>query len=224
MKSLYTLLATAALMLCPLAHASTPPSEYQFELIVYAHITPAGIQSAYWGPSLPGNYTSNTQNIQLKPVTDLPSISYPTLTRLPESAWTLKRAENRLKNKMGAKVLYHSAWRVKRENLLGKRMYFALTNDAGQTPEQSDTVTGTLSVKLSRYFNNDLSLFFTVPSNEIQSSLISSHGPCDANGLCHFRLQQKRRTRSGLVNYFDHPLFGALLLISKHQTPQPPLS
>ncbi len=103
----------------------------------------------------------------------------------PASVWQLKNEAARLQATSGITPLIHLAW----------RQPVASSKDAEPIRLRSSStgkLEGTVKVSLGRYLHVDL-------------DLLLDH---------RYRFQAHRRMRSGEIHYIDHPLMGALVLIS----------
>jgi hypothetical protein len=210
MKRIVTLLTTLILASAALA----APKQYQVELLIYSHLTPAAISSEHWPAAVDHTNLSTNQTITLEPATLSPLDDYPTLTYLPPEAWKLTRDAKRIENKLQAVVLYHQAWRVDRSELAAKPMHFVINDQTSFDSSAASKLAGTLSIKLTRYFNTDLQLTMSEPKSAIRPYLSGQANPCWHGDNCYFSFDVKRRTRSKALNYLDHPLYGALLEIT----------
>lgn len=226
-------LCTALLIFCCCCAAwgAEKPQQYQVELLIYSHFSPAAIGSEYWNAGVTPGLFTNKHAITLDAASSDPLDDYPTRSYLPDSSWTLSRAAQRIESRMHGQVLYHQAWRVSREQLRHKTLRFVITDQIPKpiiaSDENEDTtatapagsiapskLTGVFSIHLTRYFNTKLQLTLSEPSNAIKPYLKEHANPCDDSGICYFSFESSRRTRSRLLNYLDHPLYGALLEIT----------
>ena len=223
-KALVALLALGGLTTATAAQ----PSEYQIELMVYSHISPAAIASEHWPAGIDGSSLSTKQTTPLEPATFSDLANYPTLTYLPQEAWALDKDAKRIETRLHGTILYHQAWRVSAQALRAKTMYFTINNQSMQNWNESPSfendqpktaLSGSFSVKLKRYFNTDLQLTLGEPSSEIKPYLKNQRDPCGPAKTCYFGFDVKRRTRSATLNYLDHPLYGALMLITPVKAP-----
>lgn len=207
--------ATLLLSLLFSCAALAQPQAYQVELLIYSHLTPEAIGSEHWPAITDHNDTHLAASIALAPATSSPLNSYPMLTLLPHSAWQLSYHAQRIRQQLPGTILYHQAWRVNRVELAGKSMIFAIHNDNQlDTARDASQLGGTLSIRLAHYFDTDLQLTIAEPHDLIRSHLSGQANPCWHSHHCFFSVDIQRRTRSGIINYLDHPLYGALLKIT----------
>ncbi len=118
---------------------------------------------------------------------------------LPKSRWRLSREATRIGSAGGMKLLLHTAWR---QPAVGRDETKSIHLHSSVTPLE-----GTVKVSVERYLHADLDLLLNNKSGG--SYFSSSRGG--------YRLQESRRMRSGEVHYFDHPMMGALVLISANK-------
>lgn len=168
-------------------------NQYQIELLVFSHITPAGIQSETWPITAGIPFSADQQNS-------------PVFTPVDTKRYLLQTEATRLSKQNDYRVLYHAAWTVSANDLRTPKTLY-ITNDP-QAPEMN----GALHITLTHYFN----IHFQLALNESTKNLptfttntISTQLP----DTFHFVLDEKRRMRSRELNYIGHPLFGVLIKI-----------
>ena len=89
------------------------------------------------------------------------------------------------------------------------------TNDLANPEPRAPRLSGTIKLALGQYLHVALDLFYRKEMGRIGSvdasgkEVLTTH-----NALQSFRLNEIRRIKTGEVNYFDHPVFGALVLIT----------
>ncbi len=84
---------------------------------------------------------------------------------------------------------------------------------AASGPGSVPQIEGTLRVGVARYLHLDLDLLLRKPATP-ESGTAGRAGTSPERGLKTYRLDEVRRARSGELHYFDHPQFGALVLIT----------
>lgn len=220
-KCLQLLISSLLLISATAMAAKTSVQRYQVELLVYSHLTSAGVGAEYW----PANVTEphyQKHAVVLEPSSLAELGTYPPLTYLPAENRGLNQAAEKLSNQLPATILYHQAWQVDRKQLRGHHLHFVINNQVptdfnDQTEEPNypiERISGYLSIRLTNYFNTDLELMIAEPRDHVSSYLVDGANPCDSSGTCYFRFNSSRRTRSQTTNYLDHPMYGALLLIT----------
>lgn len=160
---------------------------YDVEVIVFERTAGNEVAGEVW-PDDPGRPA-------LEKATALTESGTGPYSLLPKSRWRLSKEATRISSNGGMKLLLHTAWRQP-----------AVSRDETKTIHLHSSVTpleGTATISVGRYLHADLDLLL----NKAGGSYFSS----SRGG---FRLQESRRMRSSEVHYFDHPLMGALVLIS----------
>ena len=197
---------------------------YKVELIVFSHVTEAGLNSETWPLVVSMPNMDSVQN--LLPL-DLPSaqtssteLGQPIYKMLPSTDFGLNADELALTHAKNYSVLVHMAWLQPGEatrlspriRIMGGQGYDA----NGQTvingqPAQFSTIDGFVRVSRPYTFQVDADLVLTLPENAVQSltSKLTEDVP-----LYHFTLLQSEHPKLNDVYYFDHPLFGMLLQIT----------
>ena len=162
-----------------MAESDVANKQYRIEIIVFSHITQAALKSEQWSYEIAPFYRQlpETQNDPLQLSDEL------NMTALAEQ----------LNSHPPYHVLIHKAWQASVDDLY-RRNDILLTSD-------DNSIMGTLSLRLQRYFDVSFDLFFDAPSAITHSG--------------YLRLQQTRRMRSDELNYIYHPLYGILMKISR---------
>ncbi|MGH8362887.1 MAG: CsiV family protein [Gammaproteobacteria bacterium] len=219
----------------PPAPPAPAPNWYDVEMIVFANTDPqAGVLESW--PADPGTPDWNSA-VPLKPVAS--TLPY---MQLPTSGWRLNSAWTKLQHSSAYQPLLHIAWAqpaIDRASALFVRVGSAPTATLAATggsmaPAASAPVNSPNAVygiaKLSTtgpYLHFDLDLAYCGPPAK---QVIASAAPLAASALpaasaaptavshvpaCQpYRLKEDRRLDAGKLNYFDNPMFGALVLIT----------
>lgn len=215
-KTFWTL---SILLLLSISYSPTVFAQrYQVELIVFEHITHKALLTEAWPTDL--TLPSMRNNIQL-------SIqgSAENFALLPAQAFKLTQAANALNHKSGYKVLMHLAWvmpitnKPQRIHLYGGELYSqnGVLEHSGFVDESEDRnqdqrwqINGTLQLSLKTYIHVHPDLILALPTQNLPREMVGDlHQP-----FMLFQLNQTRRMRSKELNYFDHPLFGILAIIT----------
>lgn len=91
----------------------------------------------------------------------------------------------------------------------------ARAGDTGNPDPRAPRFSGTVKLALGQYLHVALDLFYRKEMSRVGSvdasgkEVLTSH-----NALQSFHLSEIRRIKGGEVNYFDHPVFGALVLVA----------
>ena len=96
------------------------------------------------------------------------------------------------------------------------------SNGATVNPDpRAPRFSGTVKLALGQYLHVDLDLFFRKEMRRTGSTDANGNETLTAhNALQSFRLNEIRRIKIGEVHYFDHPVFGALVLIASVEKPK----
>lgn len=97
----------------------------------------------------------------------------------------------------------------------------AITRDPLMVPDshnmRSGNIEGTITVSAGKYLHLDLDLLYFVRSQQPRGPLALFASNDDL--LDVYRLRQHRRVRSNEVHYFDHPMFGAMVVVRPYEAP-----
>lgn len=197
------------MILSPIGFALTG---YQFEVIVFSHITPAAYLSEKW-PLIDTVTLDIDKAVAINPLS-------------PEE-FLLNNEQLRLSNDPSYQTLLHLAWFEPLEQLAkpstvqlyGGRLFNAQGNtldtviaeSATYSNEQNWEMNGTITVDLGRYFDLNFKLLFAVPYNQVKQL---DRGSAVDQRFSYFLLDESRRTKSNELNYIDHPLYGILMRIT----------
>lgn len=197
------------MILSPISFALTG---YQFELIVFSHITPTAYLSEKW-PLINAVTLDIDKAVAINP--------------LPAEAFLLKNEQVRLSNAPSYQTLLHLAWFESLEQLeksstiqlYGGRLFDAQGNildtvtdeSATYSNEQNWEMNGTITIDLARYFDLNFKLLFALPYQQVKQ--LDRVSTVDQR-FSYFLLEESRRTKSNELNYIDHPLYGVLMRIT----------
>lgn len=228
-RLLLTLMLLAAAMTLPAANKPAP-NWYSVELIIFAYTDPQAGSLETW-PANPGAPPWSSAQ-PLAPASSPPGTSFAELTPV---YFRLDAAWQRLQRTAGYAPLLHLGWvqpAVERPVAQWVRIGAppassvpAATSAAAPAPTQNaPPVYGVAKLATTGpYLHFDLDLVYCGPP---AAHLIAPAVPATAAGApppvpaCQpYRLAQGRKIDAGRLNYFDHPLFGALLLVTPLSSP-----
>ena len=169
--------------------AADPDPLYQFEVIIYSHITTEALQSEYW-PSVPPLAIPNN------------AIELSDDQIVPSSQWQLSSTQKFLE-KNNYQILIHRAWQAHASSLKQPQIIHLSTTQAN----------GFITISLERYFNLDFDFEFLLPWANIQNLNLTNVTHQDNDPNLRFNLTADLRMRSNELNYIDHPLYGILVKI-----------
>ncbi|TLZ00838.1 MAG: hypothetical protein E6K33_08235 [Gammaproteobacteria bacterium] len=130
------------------------------------------------------------------------------VAQLPTSAWQLTELENRLRADGNYVPLAHAAW-SQTASSWGTRAGFPVKRLGLNVPGLS----GTVFLERGQFLHLGLSLTYAMPS------------PPEGLGAAPdtpFTLNQSRRVRFYERDYYDHPAFGVIALVTPSQGARPP--
>ena len=163
---------------------------------------------------------------------------------LPAEQFKLATSVAKLKKNPRYEVLLHTAWRQPAIDLKDETAVYVfsgmtepehpvdalpaagsatapITSARGSAEEslnpepRAPRFSGTVKLALGQYLHVALDLYYRKEMSRIGSvdasgkEILAPH-----NALQSFRLNEIRRIKAGEVNYFDHPVFGALVLVA----------
>lgn len=188
------------LIVLPSAAFASAEKSYQIELIVFENLDRKQMSEEAW-PLSPGQPSYH-------------NAIYPQALQM--SQWQLKDAALHLKRN-GNRILYHGAWI---QHIGSRNQVVPVHIKGGQSfSEGSNEIEGTLKASVSRYLHVDADLIFQksvkVASQSGSGMFRIGGNEGDGSAQMHsFRLKQSHKMRSNELHYMDHPLFGALVLIT----------
>lgn len=171
---------------------------YQIDLIIFTHITDTALSSENW-PNI---------------------LKQPYLQRATEPPFSqtlgLQSEATSLQQQPDYKIILHTSWQQKitsSRHAKWLHIYGGQPYDVQGKPIQPDDnrlptyweLNGKLKISKDNFFDIYANLYLTIPTENTENLV----------PLRTFILQEHRRTKLNQLNYLDHPLFGALIKISK---------
>lgn len=209
-------LCIAALLLALPAMVTAQSEEtpwYDVELIVFSHSADSAGSTENWPDNeLPLNLENTIE--PMPPLQTESGLTAPYST-IDESEWRLQDEFARIARTHGrVEPLIHTAWRqpvMDRKQAQGLFLRSA-TELAPGIPKAE----GVITVSVNRYLHVELDflLWNLLSANTADGGLFQ---PLQKS----YRFTSHRRMRSGELHYLDHPLMGALILISRYEAPEP---
>jgi hypothetical protein len=127
---------------------------------------------------------------------------------LPSSAWQLTEIENKLRASGAYVPVAHVAWQQTASSW-GTRAGFSLA----KLGVSVDGLTGTVFLERGQFLHLGMTLSYTMAAPPPGLA---------AAGDTPFTINESRRVRFYDRNYFDHPAFGAIALVTPAQGARPP--
>ena len=169
---------------------------YDVEIVVFAYRHP-GDNGEQWPASLPEEAG--------------PAAIYSSdqASELPVGAYRLNRISNGLRQSSAYAVLFHKAWR---------QPAYDSANAVGfpvHTAADSYSIDGSVRLIRERFLHLDADLLMV--SGSRRGAVIDVDAPY---ATPQFELREKRRIKSNVVHYFDHPHFGMIALVTPYVSPE----
>jgi hypothetical protein len=190
MRILVNGLLLAAALLLPAAHAQTPPpTVYTVEIIVFRNLSGAG------GPE-----DWNIKPVARRPDTPDSSVTGRFVGSVPSSQFQLNDVAAKLRNTANYPPIAHFAWQQTASSW-GSGAGFTVAKLAGSVPGLS----GIIYLEAGDYLHLGMSLNYQTSSPP--AALAAAPGTV-------FMLSESRRVKRFERNYFDHPAFGVIALVT----------
>lgn len=174
---------------------------YQIDLIVFSHITAAGVNQEQWPLiSLPASKFEDAISLN-----NTRQDGY--YQALPSENFLLKREAYALNSTWGYNVIFHATWQ---QPVTSDRANPIRIN--GQNAKNLVSVDGLMRLNVNHYFNVHFNLYFAVPRNLLSRLDAGNHIPSGSDPV-YFHFSETRRMKSHELNYIDNPLFGVLIKI-----------
>ncbi|TVT48613.1 MAG: hypothetical protein FHK82_17650 [Sedimenticola thiotaurini] len=216
LAQLLLILLLSVAILPSTASADNEPTWYDIELILFRHGSSAAGQSENW-PADPGSPDWSSAVNLVSAGSDGSGQQRP-YSLLPQSAWRLTPEYNALRKTRGElEPLFHKAWRqpVDPPNS-AKPIHLGAEQGDGLPLAPFE---GLIKISVNRYLHVELDLLLR-RAVSINTTLNSAEAALTPS-LGSVRVTGKRRMRSGEIHYIDHPLMGALILISRVEMEPP---
>ena len=193
------------------------PQLYDVEVVLFAHTAASAINSENWPVDVTIPENANAVFIQ-DAAADTPEAAEASpaqYTLLPTDTLRLvAEARSIARRRSAFEPLIHISWR--QPGLERDQTPSVYVQSRPQDSRSGQQLQGLITVSRRRYLHIDLDLLLEKPSLALQtsSSLLEEQPPTA------FRIQNHRKMRSGELHYLDHPLMGALVLVSKYEPPE----
>lgn len=202
MHRLVYLFACCMLLASPLVVSAQ--ALYRVELIIFEHKGAAGLAAEHW-PNDESALPSFSNAVSLTSSTGL-SVS-------PEK---LNDIANKLNASPAYRVLFHTAWK---QAVLDAAATKGIRLTNGRTMTANDTATvdevdGITTLSAGRFLHLNLDLVFSKLLPGKINPVLPNESAKEAQIVRRFQLKEARRIKSKELNYFDHPLFGAIVLVT----------
>lgn len=207
------LICLLLVLVVPVATAST--SDYQVEVIIFEHLFhDADGEISETGLDLP----DPPAVIHLDELQDNDASGFKPLS---PGLYKLGGVYNELKFSREYRPVLHLAWRQPALNQSRAR-YVNIRKALSETgpdsnPDQELKIDGLIRIRSSQFLHADVDLFYFV--NPVSESFLRSRGTASSlespGGLRFAELKETRRMKLNELHYFDHPVFGLFLRVSR---------
>ncbi|MCG7898041.1 MAG: peptidoglycan binding protein CsiV [Candidatus Thiodiazotropha lotti] len=189
---------------------------YQFEVLVFRRIAPGAGSTEGWAldPGIP----DQEQSLQLSPgplTEDGQPIAY---RALPAEEKSLTEAWGAMRRSRDYRPLYHTAWRqpvAHPDQAIPIHISLASKRKSA-FEEPLPILEGNIKFGIKRYLHLETDLLLRVEEDQTLNEAEYDPGPQN------YRMQEKRRMRSGKLHYLDHPVLGILAIATRYEMPAPP--
>jgi len=132
------------------------------------------------------------------------------LSELPVDSYRLNGINNGLRQSSAYAVVFHKAWRqpaYDNANAVGYPVYTAAGNGRN--------IEGTVRLTRERFLHMDTDLLMM--SEDSRNDVVDINAPY-ADPV--YALREKRRIKSRVLHYFDHPRFGMIATVTPYLSPE----
>ncbi len=174
---------------------------YQVEVIVFQNTAAQALQSETWNahPALPN--TSNAISLQ-------DNTNQSAYRLLPRSNFILGQQASALRQQGNYRILLHTAWQ---QPLPAPNNALPVHISAGSA--NGWNLNGVITLSRLNLINFATNIVLNLPVSELSSA---SQNTAFANqGVASFQIHQRQRMRINEIHYFDHPLFGMLVEVTR---------
>ncbi len=219
MKTLFTSLLLGLAVLSagmPQVTIAAETRWYDVEVIIFSHNSEQYRSSELWPVDYELPQTEVTQTLLPAQSGGNTPVAF---TRLAPDSLQLSTEAERIKSAADMELLLHLGWR---QPGLAEDQAVAVRVDE----EDSDRLSGTLKLVLSRYLHINTDLIYREAQSDsaTQQDEISLYYPSDDPSVLSlqpryqaYHLKQSRRMRSRELHYLDHPLFGMAILVTPYE-------
>ena len=192
---------------------------YQVEIIIFEHLFhDAEGEVSEIGLKIPD--LSNT--IQLSSDASEGDTAY---RLLPSSMYKLGGVYSELRSSREYRPILHIAWQQPQVTQ-SRSKYVHIRKDDGTTQQDNAEdalvkLDGVIRIRSSQFLHADVDLFYFI--NELSESFINANaGSKDSNQIqaTFVELNETRRMKLNELHYFDHPVFGLFMRVSRLSSEQ----
>ena len=133
------------------------------------------------------------------------------ISELPVETYRLNGISNGLRQSSAYAVVFHRAWRqpaYANADAVGYPVHAAPGNDR-------NTIEGSVRLTRERFLHLDADLLMVSKSSH--NAVVDINAPSTSPV---FELREKRRIKSNVIHYFDHPHFGMIATVTPYVSPE----
>ncbi len=195
------LLAVAIFSQAALAACAGHAHCYQVEIIVFQNTSAKALQSETWASPQQMPNTTNAINLSY-------TNNQSAYRLLPRSSFNMAQQAAALRRKANYRILSHIAWE---QPLPDPHNAHSVLISAGSN--NGWNLNGIITLSRVGLINVASNLILNMPVSELSST---EQNTTFANrGFASFQLRQHQRMRVNEIHYFDHPLFGMLVEVTR---------
>lgn len=168
---------------------STAPKIFEIEVMVFQNILPDLEGDELW--------TADDAENVIKDIDKAAVVS-----GAPQASSALSKAQEILDSDSDYRVLVHKQW-IQNADVPADAELIRLKTEEGD-------LDGSFKFYMSRFLHIELNLVY---SEQESRSIFKTTDSGDSDWMA-YRLQEQRRVRSNEIEYFDHPKFGVLVLVT----------
>ncbi len=143
---------------------------------------------------------------------------------LTKSDLEYRNVSDKIKANQRYTLISHIGWRLPKVNAtVARPIYFETGHkhkiSSNNTDSSSSEISGLLRFEQKKFLHSDLEILLNLPANitnknNMPFELIKNNNKNGNDFLQSFRISEARRLKYKELNYFDHPAFGMIIVIS----------
>ena len=200
---------------------------YQIELIMFKqNNTAADIYKERWPAAklaIPNDFNTLVINAANNPYTAITKADTNSYTLLPKDKLKYSSIYNKIKYSKRYSAINHIGWQQPKKELShSKPIYFTTGQTYFYNNASTQEISGIIKFSTKRFVHAKLDLLLNLPVKTEQSlskqfELVQNFDGNFTNNmfLQSFLLSEDRRLKNNELNYFDHPVFSAILVVSE---------
>lgn len=197
---LFRLFVCCWLLACPLL--VNAQSVYRIELIAFEHKNPEGLTAENW-----------SDNVPLAAFNDAIALGANS-TLMLDSERQLSDIVAKLNSSPAYRVLLHTAWKqVVSEPASAQAVHLVNGRTLGSANSGYE-LDGIAKLSAGRFLHLDVEFIFSKLLQDQAADVLQAGEQTENTFLRRFQLKESRRIKSKELNYFDHPLFGIIAVIT----------